>query len=38
MWKLVFTKQALKDARKLAAAGLRQKAEELLAILRQNPY
>lgn len=38
MWKQVFTKQALKDARKLAAAGLRQKAEELLAILRQNPY
>ena len=25
MWKLVFTKQALKDARKLASAGLRQK-------------
>ncbi len=38
MWKLVFTKQALKDARKLASAGLRQKAEELLAILRNNPY
>ena len=38
MWRLVFTKQALKDARKLASAGLRQKAEELLAILHVNPF
>lgn len=38
MWRLVFTKQALKDARKLASAGLRQKAEELLEILRVNPF
>jgi Txe/YoeB family toxin of toxin-antitoxin system len=36
-WKLVFTKQAQKDARKLAAAGLKQKAEGLLDILRDNP-
>jgi len=36
-WKVVFTKQAQKDARKLAAAGLRPKAEELLAILREDP-
>jgi mRNA-degrading endonuclease RelE of RelBE toxin-antitoxin system len=32
-WQLVFTKQAQKDARKLAAAGLRGKAEQLLEIL-----
>jgi len=38
MWRLIFTKQALKDARKLASAGLRQKAEELLEILRVNPF
>lgn len=37
-WQVVFTKQAQKDAQKLAAAGLRAKAEELLAILRENPY
>jgi toxin YoeB len=38
MWRVVFTKQAQKDAKKLAAAGLRPKAEKLLAILRENPY
>lgn len=37
-WRLVFTRQAQKDAKKLAAAGLRPKAEALLEILRQNPY
>ena len=37
-WRIVFTKQAQKDARKLAAAGLRSKAEELLAILREDPW
>ena len=38
MWRVVFTKQAQKDAKKLAAAGLRPKAEKLLDILRENPY
>lgn len=37
-WQLVFTKQAQKDAKKLAAAGLRNKAEQLLTILTANPY
>ena len=37
-WGVVFTKQAQKDAKKLAAAGLRSKAERLLDILRENPY
>ncbi len=37
-WALVFTKHAQKDAKKLAAAGLRSKAEELLALLAENPY
>ena len=37
-WQLVFTKQAQKDSTKLVAAGLRFKAEQLLDIIRQNPY
>jgi len=36
-WKVVFTKQAQKDARKLAAAGLKPKAEQLIDLLRANP-
>jgi len=38
MWQLVFTKQAQKDVKKLAAAGLRTKAEKLMDILSKNPY
>lgn len=38
MWQLVFTHHALKDAKKLSAAGLKDKAVALLAILEQNPY
>jgi len=38
MWQVVFTKRALKDAKKLSAAGLRSRAEKLLDILRENPY
>ena len=37
-WRIVFTKQAQKDAKKLTAAGLRSKAERLLDFLRENPY
>lgn len=37
-WQVVFTKQAQKDAKKLAATGLRSKAEQLLDILSNNPY
>jgi Txe/YoeB family toxin of toxin-antitoxin system len=36
-WELVYSKQALKDARKLKAAGLKPKAEELLAVLPADP-
>ena len=36
-WRLVFTRQAQKDARKLARTGLRKKAEELLDVLRSDP-
>ena len=38
MWRVVFTKQVQKDAKKLASASLRSKAEKLLDILRENPY
>ena len=37
-WQLVFTKQAQKDARRLAAAGLRDKAQILLDILAEDPF
>jgi len=37
-WKVVFTKQAQKDAKKLSSVGLRSKAEKLLEVLRKNPY
>lgn len=37
-WRIVFTRQAQKDAKKLSSAGLRPKAEELIKILRENPY
>lgn len=36
-WRLVFTRQAKKDAKKLNASGLRPKAQQLLDILREDP-
>ena len=37
-WTLVFTKQAQKDARKLASSGMKPKAQRILEILSINPY
>ena len=37
-WKLVYTKQAQKDAKKLASSGLKPKAQELLALISEDPY
>ncbi len=37
-WALVFAKHVQKDAQKLAANGLKNKAQELLAIVRENPF
>jgi toxin YoeB len=36
-WKLVYTKQAQKDAKKLAASGLKSKAQELLKLIAKDP-
>ena len=38
MWQLYYTKQAQKDARKLASSGLKNKAQELLVIIQADPY
>ena len=37
-YKVVFTKHAQKDAKKLSASGLRDNAEKLIAILKKNPW
>ena len=37
-WEVAYSRQAMKDARKLKAAGLKPKTEELLEILRLNPF
>jgi toxin YoeB len=37
-WELAYSRQAQKDAKKLKAAGLKPKAEELLNILEINPF
>ena len=38
MWEIYFAKQAQKDAKKLAAAGLKNKAQVLLDVIRKNPF
>jgi toxin YoeB len=37
-WRLVFTKQAIKDAKKIAQSGLKPQANRLLDLLREDPY
>lgn len=37
-WQLVFAKHALKDAKKLSAAGLREKAQAMLDVLAEDPF
>lgn len=37
-WALVYTRQARKDANQLAAAGLKDRAKELLKLLERNPF
>ena len=37
-WAVVFAKHAVKDARKLAAAGLKDKAQALIEVLANDPF
>ena len=37
-WKIVYTKQAQKDAKKLAASGLKSKAQTLLQVIEADPF
>jgi Txe/YoeB family toxin of toxin-antitoxin system len=37
-WQLVFTKQAQKDAKKIARAGLKSQVNRLLEVLREDPF
>ena len=37
-WQLVFTKQAQKDAKKIAQSGLKPQASHLLDLLREDPF
>lgn len=37
-WRLVYSKAAQKDAQKLAASGLKRKAQELLAVIAEDPF
>jgi len=37
-WGIVYAKQALKDAKKLAGAGFKPKAQELLEVLANDPF
>ena len=37
-WEVVFSKQAMKDAKKLTASGLKPRAQELLAVLANDPF
>jgi len=37
-WNLVYTRQAQKDAKRLAASGLRERAQKLLDLLAKDPF
>lgn len=38
MWEVVYTKYAIKDSKKTLEAGLKDSAENLIAILENNPF
>ena len=38
IWQVVYTKQAQKDAKKLASSGFKEKAKELLRVVEINPF
>lgn len=38
MWRVVFSKQAAKDAKKLSSSGLKPKAQALINLLEEDPF
>lgn len=38
MYRVLFTKQAQKDAKKIAASGMRAKVEDLISVIAENPF
>ena len=38
MWRIVFSKQAAKDVKKLSASGLKAKAQSLIEVLKEDPF
>jgi len=38
MWQVVYARQAVKDAKKIQASGLKEKAKALIAILSEDPF
>lgn len=38
MWHVVYTKQAIKDSKKVLAAGLQQKVKQLISLIEQDPF
>ena len=38
MWRIVFSKQAAKDAKKLSTSGLKAKAQSLIEVLKEDPF
>jgi Txe/YoeB family toxin of toxin-antitoxin system len=37
-WEVLYTKQAQKDAKKIASAGLKKNTKDLIKIIEENPY
>ena len=37
-WRVIYTKQAQKDAKKIAASGMKIKTQKLLTVIAENPY
>ncbi len=37
-WKVIYTKQAQKDAKKVSASGLKEKAQNLIKLVEENPF
>ncbi len=38
MWEIVYTKQAVKDSKKIAECGLKERAQSLIVILKEDPF